>query len=234
MSLSGEIRAALEERIEPDFKERVESYFNEEINILGVRTPEVRKVSRRFYSRISELSKDEIFDRCEELLRGGIGEEITIALDWAWRQKRRYEPEDIELFERWLGEFVSNWGHLDDLCCHAIGYLFHEYPELAKRTDDWARSGNRWFRRAGAVSLIYPARRDVLVDRGFRVADLLLEDGDDLVRKGYGWLLKEIGKRHPGRVFEFLADRVGKMPRVAFRYALEKLPADMRERAMSL
>jgi 3-methyladenine DNA glycosylase AlkD len=66
----------------------------------------------------------------------------------------------------------------------------------------------------------------------FQVADGLLEDKQDLVRKGYGWLLNEASKHHPQEVFNFVIKRRDRMPRVSLRYAVKKLPEDMRQQAL--
>jgi 3-methyladenine DNA glycosylase AlkD len=67
----------------------------------------------------------------------------------------------------------------------------------------------------------------------FRIADLLLEDEEDLVRKAYGWLLKEASKTHQDEVFAYVVDRRDRMPRISYRYAIEKLPEEMRRQAMA-
>ena len=57
-------------------------------------------------------------------------------------------------------------------------------------------------------------------------------DPDDLVQKGYGWMLKEIGKHNPEPVFEFVMKRKKTMPRTALRYAIEKLDPHLQAQAM--
>jgi len=88
-------------------------------------------------------------------------------------------------------------------------------------------------RRAAAVVLIYAVRRDALHKEAFEIADLLLIDRDDMVQKGYGWLLKEVSNRDPQPVFEYVMSRKRSMPRTALRYAIEKLDPDLRQRAMA-
>ena len=66
----------------------------------------------------------------------------------------------------------------------------------------------------------------------FRDSDALLMDKDDLVQKGYGWMLKAASEAHQQEVFNYLMSRKKMMPRTAFRYALEKMPAILREKAM--
>lgn len=227
-----DIRTALEARVDKAYKAGAERYFKEPINILGVRLPEIRQVSREFYSEVKKLPKAELFAICEDMLDTGIGEETTIAFDWAWRRKSQYEPEDFSRFESWVEGYVTNLGHCDDISCHSIGIMLHKWPKLAENMPKWGKSSNRWLRRSSAVSLIYPVRREVLIDKAFEIADILIDDEDDLVRKGYGWLLKEVGKAHPERGYEYVTSNVERMPRVAFRYAIEKLPDKMREKAM--
>ncbi|HKK22035.1 MAG TPA: DNA alkylation repair protein, partial [candidate division Zixibacteria bacterium] len=57
-------------------------------------------------------------------------------------------------------------------------------------------------------------------------------DDDYLVQKGYGWMLKEASQRFPRDIFRFVLERKDRMPRIALRYAIEKLPASQRSQAM--
>lgn len=47
-----------------------------------------------------------------------------------------------------------------------------------------------WMRRAAAVSLIIPAKEGKFLEEAFEISDILMADKEDLVQKGYGWLLK--------------------------------------------
>ncbi len=96
----------------------------------------------------------------------------------------------------------------------------------------WARSENRWLRRAAAVSLILPARRGRFLVEVFEIADRLLTDGDDMVQKGYGWMLKEASRLHQQDVFDYVVRNRRVMPRTALRYAIELMPKELRAGAM--
>lgn len=80
--------------------------------------------------------------------------------------------------------------------------------------------------------LIYPNRKNKYIDEAFEIADILFNDEDDLVQKGYGWMLKEISNLHPQKVFEYVMARKKNMPRTALRYAIEKLPENYKIKAM--
>jgi 3-methyladenine DNA glycosylase AlkD len=87
-------------------------------------------------------------------------------------------------------------------------------------------------RRAAAVSLILPARKGKFLPQIFEIADRLLKDRDDLVQKGYGWMLKEASKSHRDEVFRYVMEHRKEMPRTSLRYAIEKMPEELRRRAM--
>jgi len=169
---------------------------------------------------------------CEELFRSDYGEEAFIAAEWAYRMHKSYEPADFAVFERWVEKYVNNWAKCDTLCNHAVGAFIEKYPEYVKKLKGWAKSGNRWVRRASAVTLILPARNGKFLDDVFELSDILLRDEDNLVQKGYGWMLKEASKAYQQHVFDYIMKHKKDMPRTALRYAIEKMPQKLRKKAM--
>jgi len=82
------------------------------------------------------------------------------------------------------------------------------------------------------VTLIIPARHGKFLTDIFKIADALLVDKDDLVQKGYGWMLKAASEAHQKDVFDFVMKNKSNMPRTALRYAIEKMPAEFKRQAM--
>ena len=91
---------------------------------------------------------------------------------------------------------------------------------------------NRWVRRASAVSLIIQARKGLFKEDIFEIADNLLMDTDDLVQKGYGWMLKSLCTKYEDDVYQYVLSKRDIMPRTALRYAIEKMPKDRKQEAM--
>lgn len=195
-------------------------------------TAVVRQIAKDNYQQIKTSSKDDIFAICEELLASGDWQERAIAFQWAFRIRKQYVASDFERFESWFEKYVDGWGSCDDFCTHAFGHLIYTFPEHIPRVKAWIPSENRWFRRGAAVVMIYGIRREREFAASFEIADQLLMDADDLVQKGYGWMLKEISKYEPHQVFEFVMQRKVAMPRTSLRYAIEKLPPQLRQQAM--
>jgi len=196
------------------------------------RVPIVRKLSAKYFLKVRTQPKNEIFQQCEDLLESGNWMERIVAFDWAFRLRGQYEKTDYNLFESWLKKYVDGWGSCDDFCTHAFGAFILQFPEFIPKVREWTKSSNRWMRRASAVVLIYSIRREKRLTKIFEMADALLTDQDTIVQKGYGWMLKEASNHYPSEVFNFVIKNRREMPRTALRYAIEKLPSELRKEAM--
>jgi 3-methyladenine DNA glycosylase AlkD len=226
------VRQELLQSVDEKTRESSKRFFKEEVKFHGVKSNLVKKIAAKYYREIKDRDKKEIFSLCENLLQAGYGEEAFIAFEWSYSLRRSYVPEDFRVFERWVDQYVDNWAKCDILCNHTLGTFVEMYPEFVEDLAVWARSENRWLRRASAVTLILPARKGLFLTEVFGISDILLEDRDDMVQKGYGWMLKEASKTHRAEVFDYVISKKAKMPRTALRYAIEKMPEGMRRRAM--
>jgi 3-methyladenine DNA glycosylase AlkD len=230
-----EVRRRIAEEADPKRAAGEQRYFKGTIRNRGVSVPKCQAIAREvFREHNRELSPTDWFDVAEQLLSSGWHEEGTVALDLISRLKPEPSGTLFERYERWLATYVGNWAHCDELCTHLIGSLLFATPALVKRLRPWTASENRWLRRGAAVSLVGPARRGLLLRESLAIARALLADTDDLVQKGYGWLLKEAARQHRPEVATFLERHVRRMPRTAFRYAIELFPPDERKRLMAL
>jgi 3-methyladenine DNA glycosylase AlkD len=221
-------------KLKSDEKTKVsgEHFFKEKVTLYGVKSSLVSLIAREHFKSINETDKHEVFGLCIELWESGIMEESFIACHWSFYLRKKYIQEDILVFENWVSKYVSNWASCDTLCNHTVGSVVEMYPENLSVLKKWAESENRWMRRASAVSLIVPARKGLFLNDIFEIALILLQDKDDMVQKGYGWMLKVASQKHLEKVFNFVIDHKNVMPRTALRYAIEKMPVDMKKRAM--
>jgi 3-methyladenine DNA glycosylase AlkD len=227
-----EIRTELEQSIDPSPRRTPQSFFREAVKYHGVKAAVVERIAGERFLEIRHKTKDEIFSLCEALLKTDYGEEAVVAFDWAYRLRDNYVTSDFLVFESWLADYVNNWAKCDTLCNHTIAAFVDTHPQYVERLKVWATSDNRWVRRGAAVTLVLPARKGRFLKEVFEIADILLVDSDDLVRKGYGWMLKEASKQHLQEVFGYVMMHRDTMPRAALRYAIEKMPEGMRRQAM--
>lgn len=208
------------------YKEKLEDPYSLKTSILNT-------ISNQLFKDIKALPKDTVLEICNELLSLNKKYFRYFAFKWALKVSNECEISDFKYFERWIKEHVNSWGSCDSLCIGALGFLLDKHPILFQKTKRWVKSKNRWYRRASAVSLIISLRNKHALDHAIEIADMLLTDPDDMVQKGYGWMLKEAGNHYRDEVFEYVMKNKKKMPRTALRYAIEKFPTAMRKQALA-
>jgi 3-methyladenine DNA glycosylase AlkD len=226
------IRQTLIENGDEKTRKQSEYFFKEQVTVYGVKSATVQKIARDIFAEIKEKPKTEIFAMCEKLWQSGYMEESFVACVWSERLSKKFEPADFEILERWIKNYVSNWASCDTLCNHTVGNFVSMHPEFLSKLKEFALSENRWVKRAAAVSLIVPARKGLFLNDIFEIADILLMDSDDLVQKGFGWMLKAASQAHQQAVFEYVMRKKAMMPRTALRYAIEKMPDELKKLAM--
>jgi 3-methyladenine DNA glycosylase AlkD len=231
-SIIQKIRKELKENSDEEIKKSSRRFFKEEIKCYGIRTATISKIAKENFQSLKDKSKEDIFNLCEELWQSGIMEESFVSCHWSYSIHKQFQPEDFKIFEKWVDQYVSNWASCDTLCNHTIGEFLEMNPAFISELMKWTKSKNRWVRRAAAVSLIIPARHGKFLDEIFMIADILLLDKDDLVQKGYGWMLKAASQAHQKEVFDYVMKKKATMPRTALRYAIEKMPSVLRAKAM--
>ena len=226
------VRKKLIENADEKTKAGSKRYFKEQIDTYGVKSAVVGQISKEIFSQIADFSKNEIFELCEELWKSGMLEESFIACNWSYAVRKQFIESDFSIFERWVNHYVSNWASCDTFCNHTIGAFLQLYPQFVQKMKEWTHSPNRWVKRASAVSFILPARKGLFKEDIFDIANNLLLDTDDMVQKGYGWMLKSLADSYEDEVFQYVLSKRAVMPRTALRYAIEKMPPDKKQEAM--
>jgi 3-methyladenine DNA glycosylase AlkD len=231
-TLVARLRDELKANVDEKTQQTAHNFFKEEIQIYGVQVPLVRKIAAKFWPEIRSLEKKEVFLLCEELFRSGYMEESFVVSEWLPKIAEKFEPDDIYTLKRWIETYVTNWAECDSFCNHTVGDFIQRFPKCISELKSWAKSSNRWLKRAAAVSLIVPAKKGAFLPDALEICDLLLTDADNMVQKGYGWLLKEESRVHQKEVFNYVMRNRLVMPRTALRYAIELMPKPLKSEAM--
>jgi 3-methyladenine DNA glycosylase AlkD len=121
---------------------------------------------------------------------------------------------------------INNWDLVDVSAGPIVGgYLLKRSRRPLYKL---ARSSDLWERRIAIVATQHFIRARDFADT-LKIARLLLDDGEDLIHKAIGWMLREVGKRDVATLEGFLADNHKAMPRTALRYAIERFPEPRRK-----
>jgi 3-methyladenine DNA glycosylase AlkD len=227
-----QVDAALKSASTPSAREALSRFFKEGAKGYGVKSSETSRIAAEFYKQIKTLAYGDILALCDGLMEKNMMEDRFVADIWAEKVSGQFVEKDFALLEKWVKNSVSNWAECDTLCNHTVGNFIMKYPVYISSLKKWSKSSNRWVKRAACVTLIIPARRGLFLAGIFELADTLRNDPDDMVQKGYGWMLKEASKKHTKEVFDYVMKYKKTMPRTAFRYAIEKMPGELKKKAM--
>jgi len=194
-----------------------------------LKTGDIRKISAKLFRDVKSKPIEYIFSVCGELLEQRNWPMGVIAYDFAYRLKKQYNDKTFGIFENWLEKYVRGWGDCDDFCTHAFGELICQNTKLAENVLIWTTRDEFWMRRAAAVVLIPSIWHDKYNETNpLIISDKLMTDAHHLVLKGYGWMLKILSIKEPKLVYNYLMENRAVMPRVAYRYALEKMDVDLK------
>jgi len=218
-----EIREQLDACAVPGRGEGAKRYFKEPIDPRGVAAGELKRIAAEVYREIKAWPVGQRNRLCTELWEGGKFEDGLLVCYVYRRFEKQCGVAEFKVFESWINKYVSNWAHNDSLApvvCACIG----KEPALMQQLTDWTRAKNRWKRRAAATSLLKEAKHGRSTEFIFDIAGRMIQDPDEMVQKGVGWLLKETYPKRPAETLEFLMERIETTPRLIVRYAAEKMP----------
>jgi len=209
-------------RFEPD-DQPTDYYF------IGVRMGDVFKLGKEF----SQMPVDEI----ELLMESPIHEARAGAMSIMGQSAKGKgcTPERLaELFGLYLRRHdrINNWDLVDLAAYYVVGRHLSDKPRDILY--ELARSSNMWERRTAIVATAHFILKLKETDDTFKIAEILVNDPEDLVNKGTGWMLRAAGDVERPRLLEFLDRHAETMPRVLLRYSIEKLDKAEREHYLGL
>jgi 3-methyladenine DNA glycosylase AlkD len=232
--IADHIRRVLKDGGSAPHSEDVQHFFKEEVQSRGWYTAELRKFAVRFRRAIArERGMDFLVRVADNLFAGRVLEEKVMAVFLLEKQTKNFGDNEMQLFASWLDR-VTSWADHDALAHYLLSPMVAADPARCRQVFFWAKSRNRWRRRAACVALIRGARERRFFEQVVRLSNQLLqnEEEDDMVLKGLGWLLRETAKADARRAVPYLMEIRKNAPRLVLRTACETLPAPERKKVL--
>ncbi|HVN22149.1 MAG TPA: DNA alkylation repair protein [Dongiaceae bacterium] len=232
--IAAQIRQALKDGGSAEHAAGVQWFFKEEIKSHGWYTAPLRRAVRECRREIlREHDFEFLTEVADQLFSGPVLEEKVAGVFLLEGLDAQCGDREFAMFESWLDR-ISSWADHDGLVHYLISPMVAAKPARAKFVFRWAKSPNRWHRRAACVALIRGARAKMFFPEIVRLSDSLLADKDDMVQKGLGWLLRETAKFDEKRTVPYLMKIRERAPRLVLRTACETLPGREKKRILSL
>ena len=153
-----------------------------------------------------------------------------LVLIYHFRNGEEEDKKKIHDFYLENTKFINNWDLVDLSARDIIGaYL---YNKDRSPLYELVKSNNLWKRRIAIIATSHFIKQNEFEDT-INIAEILLDDREDLIHKAVGWMLREVGKRDLTVEENFLKKHLKKMPRTMLRYAIEKFPEEKRKSYLS-
>ncbi len=187
----------------------------------GIKVPVQRGIAKKH----RELNLPEL----QELLNSPIHEERLTALFILVDQYGKGDDKEKEkIFRLYIKNAckINNWDLVDLSAPKIVGaHLFNRDKSILFKL---AVSLNLWEKRIAILSTMYFIKY-LHFETTFKIAEILLNDRHDLIHKGVGWMLREVGNKNLKEEEKFLGKYYKQMPRTMLRYAIEKFPENTRK-----
>jgi len=154
-------------------------------------------------------------------------------MDKASRNKKISKERLKDFFDLYIRRHdrINNWDLCDLGCLHMTGsYLYEKSHDILFKL---ARSKNIWERRTAILSTCYFIRQGDMTDT-FKIAEILVNDKEDLIHKATGWMLRFAGAKDQKKLITFLNKYAATMPRTLLRYSIEHFSNKEKEHYMGL
>jgi len=224
-----ELIAAIRDRLrtaaDPARADGSQTYLKSEMPSLGVRVPEVRKITTAAAAQWPCGSLDELRSTVLQLWRSAtFREERYAAIDLTGSRLASGHLEMLPVYEEIIR--TGAWWDLVDGVAHRICALLQAHrAELDGVLRRWSEDPDMWIRRSSITAQLGAKAN---TDAGLLAAVIQanLADREFFIRKAIGWALREYAKTDPDWVRQFVAKHEAALSPLSRREALRNLPAE--------
>lgn len=195
----------------------------------AARTADLRTVRRAWSRRLKDLPARDMVALGLALIHGHDRRWIGYELIHFHRPALAgLTAKDLEA----VGRGMASWWAVDGFGVLLAGHAWRGGRLPDARVHRWARSRDRWWRRAALVATVPLNLRSRGgagdAPRTLAVCRLLLDDRDDMVVKAMSWALRALAVREPEAVRAFLAEAGGRLAARGRRETLNKLETGLK------
>ena len=244
---AAELAAAVDTRLRragiPARAEGEKRYLKSDLTFYGVGRPGIREIVAAvleehagsatypgFAGQGCPLDRRQALATARALWAPAVHERRCAAIHLLDRHAALLQPADLGLVERFIRQ-SHTWALVDWLAIPVAGALVERLPELESELDRWAVDSDFWVRRSALLALLSALRRgEGDFARFGRYADAMLDEREFFIAKAIGWVLRELAKKRPALVVDWLLPRADRASAVTRREAVKYLPGRDRAR----
>jgi 3-methyladenine DNA glycosylase AlkD len=171
------------------------------------KAPMIRAIRRKYTKHLAKASAREVVELAERL-QSDFWHRVIAAelLYYHPAAHASLKAKQVEAF----GKGIASWGDVDLFACYIAGPAWLNGQISDTLIHKWARSKDRWWRRAALVCTVvlnakaWGGNGDA--PRTLEVCRMLVDDQNDMVVKAMSWALRKLIQHDRKAVQRFLAE----------------------------
>ncbi len=226
-----EVKRELIAASKPGRAEYEKRYLKSELVFFGAPVAAHHACAKRLVRENKGIARAQLLALVDAMWATGVHEMRSVAVLILIELSGLLRRSDLPLLRKWVVE-SDGWALVDTIACHLLPQMVAADPRVLSAMDKWAVDKNFWVRRAAMLSLLLPLRRSDLTEwaRFVRYATPQLTEKEFFIRKAIGWILREVSKKSPDTVFEFLSTNRAVVSGLTLREGAKYLPVAMRKK----
>jgi 3-methyladenine DNA glycosylase AlkD len=215
----------LRSRMDKEKGRMVASYMKtSSLRFLGVSVTEARKITRSY---IKGLAVDELPMLIEQLWKEPVFDFKLASIEALEKYSAKGDIKTtFNMIDRMIDD-IDTWSTVDPLCIVCLANVIIRDPAYEKKIAAWGKNSNFWRRRATILPYVHLSKkriyREEYATRALAAVVPHLSDKEFFVAKAVGWVLRELSKREPALVREFIEENRDKMTKLSIREGSKKL-----------
>jgi 3-methyladenine DNA glycosylase AlkD len=204
-------------------------YLKSELVFLGATLGEIRGVAKSI-TRDEQLGHDDLLALVQELWSKPVFERRMVAVILLELHTDELGPDDLRLIEGLIRD-SKTWALVDALAGDVVSAIAIRH-RIKLKLDKWAKDDDFWVRRSSLLAELKPLKKGSAFQPFARRADLMLDETEFFIRKAIGWVLREMSKKRPDEVYEWIGPRTHRASGVTMREAVKYLEPSKAARLM--
>lgn len=231
---SASLQAQLRALYSPDRSEQVRKYLKLNIDCYGVRLPEIRRLTRGWANAQGPWAQERLIASAWQLWELEVIDLRLATVELLRYRKKLLDPASLPDIENMIRQ-SHTWALVDELSAVVAGHITTTWPDQTGAIlDIWANDTDFWLRRSALLTQL-PVVRTAAGNpsRFLRYADQMLLEREFFIRKAIGWVLRTMGRKRPGEVFEWILPRANFASGVTIREAVKPLTEAQRAQVLA-
>jgi len=228
-----EIREFCESNSDPEIIKKFLKYFKEGYDGYGIDKDVAEKQLDKWIEQWKdEMTIENYLTLGDELIKHGRYDEKNLAITFLKTKREDFSKDTFIRIGKWFNYGINNWATTDVLCWFVISSLLIDKVIDFDDLKSWNIAQSEWKRRAVPVALVElnKIKKDLQPDDAIEIIEPLMLDDSEYVQKGIGTLLRELWKKYPAQIEDFLMKWKDQCGRLIIQYSTEKMDKEYRKK----